>query len=590
MKNCHTNHAITSFLVIILVFSGIVRADSDKQTAAVEQEVVEWMRANAVPISSASSPTIKELSAFSNAFCSSRLVLLGEGTHGTREFFLMKSSIVAHLIEQCGFQNLGMEYDLVDSLPVQEFIQTGEGVPEAALDQQRGWVWNTEEVLAMVGWLKEYNRRTGRKVNYVGIDMLEIVRPLIYSLRYLRSHDVKEVTEIERILRSVLGKEVYEFENDKNAFYEIVTGEAPLENSYRLKETMALLVDLYDLHKERLTEATSVTDWEINRRIALTAHQKSKHLLQWNMNNIFPTYGRKEQNRIYSKAKETSSSLDEFYRAHDPSQHEELGLALELISNPYRGTQKYAGLSIEERGKIHDAVISSIERLKIRRFMYLRDMSEIQLARIGNELESLRMILETFKDYIAKPALSTNEREIGLFENVEWLTRSTVGRTIVWAHNEHVSMHPGRESDSMGSLLKREFRDDMFVIGTTFNKGRFQAAFSAQQTNADTSKLREFEVGEAKAGSLESLMARVGIPIFFIDFNKLPKEGPIHDWFSEERLVRSVGNSYNPEKPDAYYVSIVIPKHFDAMIFVNETERARPTKAVIAKYNISEAK
>ncbi len=578
---------VASFLVTITIFILTIRADEKpNRKESREKPVVQWIKKNAVPIKSESPTSYEDLSKFSSVLCKKELVLLGEGTHGTREFFLMKDKFVRYLVKRCSFKNLGMEYDLVDSLSVQSFIQTGKGNPEKALSEQRGWVWNTQEILGMVEWLRSNNRLSKNRANYIGIDMLRIVPPLLHSLKYLKSHQIEEISEAEGNLKEILGKEIYFYESNKDQFYKNLSGDAPIENNYRLKEITALLVDLYDFNKKKLVKETSLKDWELNKRIAFTAYQKSKHLLQWNMNNIFPTYGRKKHGALYQKAKAVSENLGKFFAEHDLSHHKKLKAIIDLISKPREGKYKYASLTIEERGRMRETLISSVERLKIRKHLYLRKVNEQRLDGVKSDLKSAQMIFEIYKDYLSKPALFTNEREIGLAENVEWLNKSTRGKTIIWSHNLHVSKQRGRESESMGSLLKKKYGDKMLVIGTTFNRGRFQAAYSVRQTNANTSKLREFEVGEAKEGSLEHLMAKVGYPVFFIDFRKLPKIGPVRDWFSKKQYLRSIGNSYNPKNPNNYYVHIEIPEHFDAMIFFDKTQRARPTKSVIDKYGM----
>lgn len=570
------------YAIFVSVISLTVCYGQNTTNANAEKEVVEWLKANAIPIKSPAFDSSEDLSFLVPVIADKNLVLLGEGTHGTREFFLMKDKIVRYLIEKRNFKNLGMEYDMVNSLPVQEYIQTGRGNAESALSQQRGWVWNTEEVLSTVEWIKKYNEKNDKKVNYFGVDMLIIVPPLTYSLDFLKSQQIAETAEVETKLKELTGRSIYDFQTNGNDFYEKFSGDAPIENNYKLKEITLLLVNLFDANKEKIVKQTSLETWETNKRVAFTAYQKSKHLLQWNMNSIFPTFGRKQQSEIYGKAENLSKNLKRFYQENDPAQYKEIEPVLMLIENPSRGNRKYRELTIEERGKLKDAIMSSIERLDVRRSLYLKKADANKLAEVEADLRLILKIFEIYKDYLSKPALSTNEREIGLAENVEWLYEK--GKTIIWAHNGHVSKSGNSETDTMGTLLKNKYKDEMLVIGTTFNKGKFQAAYSEKQTNANTSQLKEFEVGQAKEGSLEYLMAQVGEPIFLIDFRKLPEKGAVREWFSQKHYVRSIGNSFNPDKPDDYYEFIEIPKHYDIMIFFNETTRAKPTKSVIEKY------
>lgn len=587
-------YTISSLILIGVLASSIFPQEnidsiiqaSPPENKDIERKVVEWMKENAIPIKSASSDSFEELYILSGIFEDKSLVLLGEGSHGTKEFFQVKDKLVRYLIKNHGFKNLGMEYDMVDGLPMQKYLQTGFGDVENALNQQRGWVWNTREILEMSKWLQNHNKSSKNKVNYFGVDMLRIIPPLVYSIDFLKSQNVSEANEIEKKLQDLSGGTLNEFQADDDKFYDQFSGVVPIKNNYQLKELMLLLVDLFDIYEDKISLQTSAEIWEINKRIAITAYQKSKHLLQWNMNNIFPTFGNKKQNEIYGRAANTSKYLRQFYKDNDPVQYKAIEPVLNLIENPYRGNREYRKLSINNRGNLKDTVFSSIARLDIRREYYLKGVKEDQLLDVKNNLNLILSIFEIYKDYLSKPAMSTNEREIGLAENTQWLYE-TKGKTIIWAHNGHVSKNANRETDMMGTILRNKYKDKMLVIGTTFNKGKFQAAYSVRQTNANTSQLQEFNVSEAKKNSLEYLMAQVGHPIFLIDFRKLPKNGVVKEWFSKEHFVRSIGNSYNPENPDNYYEFIGIPKHYDAMIFFNESTRAEPTKYIVNKYDLN---
>lgn len=577
---------VSSFILFISFCSYVCMGQNNLSKNA-EPEIIKWLQKNAVPIKSASPKVTEDLSFLSEFAGDADLILLGEGTHGTKEFYQIRDKIGRYLIDKEDFRNFGIEYDMATALSIQKYIQTGQGDVENALNEQRSWVWNTEEVLETVRWLRKYNGTNEAKVDYFGIDMLRIIPPLIHSLSFLKTHDISEAKKIEAKIESLTGKAFLEFQTNSNDFYDKFSGDVPLENNYKLKELMLLMVDLFDLNKKKIIRQTSFEEWKLNKRIAVTSLQKSKHLLQWNMNNIFPTFGRKKQNEIYARAKTTSDNLRRFYRNNDSVQLKKLEPILALIENPYRGNRKYKKLSIEQRGVLKETLFSSIERLEIRRDIYLEKSDENRLINIKKDLSLILKIFEIYKDYLSKPALSTNEREIGLAENVAWLHKKNNNKTIIWAHNKHVSKNRNAETDMMGTLLKKKYKDELLVIGTTFNKGKFQASYSLRQTNANTSRLREFEVGEAKKGSLEYMMAKVGEPIFLIDFRKIPKSGKVKEWFSKKHYVRSIGNSFNPEKPDNYYEFIEIPKHYDAMIFINEGTRATPTKFVRQKFRLN---
>lgn len=101
-----------------------------------------------------------------------RIVSLGEGTHGTREFFQMKHRILEYLVKEMGFTMFGIEATWAEANRVNDYVMNGTGDPAVLLSNLYFWTWNTQEVLAMIQWMREYNRTTtGRKIGFYGFDM-----------------------------------------------------------------------------------------------------------------------------------------------------------------------------------------------------------------------------------------------------------------------------------------------------------------------------------------------------------------------------------------------------------------------------------
>lgn len=99
------------------------------------------------------------------------VVGLGEATHGTREFFQLKHRLLEHLVEQHGFSVFALEASRAECRAIDRYVQTGEGDPRAALAGIHFWTWNTEEVLALVEWMRRYNASHPRKLRFVGFDV-----------------------------------------------------------------------------------------------------------------------------------------------------------------------------------------------------------------------------------------------------------------------------------------------------------------------------------------------------------------------------------------------------------------------------------
>jgi erythromycin esterase-like protein len=101
-----------------------------------------------------------------------RVVALGEATHGTREFFRLKDRLVRFLVRKAGFTTFALEISSEGAQAVGRYIDDGTGDPKQAVGRFEFWTWQTEEVLALVDWMRAWNAAHGgsHPVSLVGID------------------------------------------------------------------------------------------------------------------------------------------------------------------------------------------------------------------------------------------------------------------------------------------------------------------------------------------------------------------------------------------------------------------------------------
>lgn len=122
-----------------------------------------------------------------------RVVLLGESSHGTSEFYRMRARITQELIEKRDFNIVAVEADWPDAAQVNRVIRGEEEPPtERAFDRFPRWMWRNEETQALVQWLKEYNhgRNEGREpVGFYGLDLYSLFSSLSAVIDYLHEVD-----------------------------------------------------------------------------------------------------------------------------------------------------------------------------------------------------------------------------------------------------------------------------------------------------------------------------------------------------------------------------------------------------------------
>ena len=100
-----------------------------------------------------------------------RIVALGEATHGTREFFQLKHRTVEFLASQMGFTIFSIEASMPEAYKLNDYVLKGEGDPAQLLKGMYFWTWDTQEVLDMVLWMREFNRSGRGHVVFTGFDM-----------------------------------------------------------------------------------------------------------------------------------------------------------------------------------------------------------------------------------------------------------------------------------------------------------------------------------------------------------------------------------------------------------------------------------
>lgn len=105
------------------------------------------------------------------------IVALGDATHGTHEFFALKLPLVQFLVKEMGFDVLSIEGPFPIFERINRYVQTGEGDPRALLEEARTRLlylfWDVEEMLAVIEWVREYNRTHERKIAIAGADIYD---------------------------------------------------------------------------------------------------------------------------------------------------------------------------------------------------------------------------------------------------------------------------------------------------------------------------------------------------------------------------------------------------------------------------------
>jgi len=170
-----------------------IRSTPKAMPAAGPRPVSELIEKTAIHIPSIDTV---DLSSLMQRIGDARLVLLGEATHGTAEFYEMRARITRELIEHKGFRFVAVEADWPDAAQIDHFVRGTRSEPtdEATFARFPTWMWANRQVLEFVKWLRDYNRKfasANDAVGFYGLDLYSMYSSINSIINYLEDIDAE---------------------------------------------------------------------------------------------------------------------------------------------------------------------------------------------------------------------------------------------------------------------------------------------------------------------------------------------------------------------------------------------------------------
>lgn len=201
-----------------------------------------------------------------------RVVLLGEASHGTDEFYAMRDHITRALIEKKGFNIVAAEADWPDAARIDRYVRESDiAAPESAKPFSRfpTWMWANTRVSEFVEWLRDHNQRVDTQetaVGFYGLDLYSLHTSIDAALNYLDEID-PQAAAVARTRYGCLTP----WEQDPATY-----GAAALSGQFEAcePEVIAMLQDLLD-ERVRYTgrDGQRFMDAVQNARLIATAEQ-----------------------------------------------------------------------------------------------------------------------------------------------------------------------------------------------------------------------------------------------------------------------------------------------------------------------------
>lgn len=221
-----------------------------------EEAVAEWVASNAIPLASVEAGNgFTDLAPLKEVLADVRLVGLGESTHGTREIFQLKHRLVEFLVREMGFTVFVIEASFPACLNVNRYVLNGEGDPAEALASMGFWTWDTEEVSAMIEWMRGYNETVpdDRKVLFLGDDLQYIDGSLDAVEEFIGRADPDFAESVAVAYRAVR----------IDPFEITALAEAPDEVKQEILGGLNAVVDYLVLHESELVQGSSQAEFDM---------------------------------------------------------------------------------------------------------------------------------------------------------------------------------------------------------------------------------------------------------------------------------------------------------------------------------------
>lgn len=531
-----------------------------------EAEVVEWVRANAIPLDTVEpGGDRQDLQPLLSRLGEARVVGIGESTHGTRDFFLFKDRLWRFLVEEAGFRAFAMEAGFAEAQAVDAYVMGGEGTAAEALEGLHIGVWNTEEVLALIEWTRAYNDAVpaDERVRFYGIDprshSFELNR-LAALLGGVTDPQAPALLARADSLRAILGLEYRHADGPTRAALDDALRDlgglidraspdalAPAEQR-TARQHLAMLGQIRDLSRERAAgqpELLGSGYYHLRDRIIPKADS---------LRQFLHTHDRALPNRL-------DSFLSAFINARDRLH----STTKESFVLPY-ADQHWDALAHALHAHVY--VMQNLHRSRG------ATMADVERARLW--ASDIALYTRTAREYMLIPSPRPNPRDAAMANNVQWVleTEGPDARVMVWGHNWHVTtkpMAPG--AGRMGTNLAETLGDDYVAIGFAFDRGQFTAG--DRRPEAEPMSTAVMTVGPAKEGSIDAMLAQVGHPLFYLDLRVVPEAGLVHEWMGESWPLRDMPASFLPSNEANYYIDTALLHDYDAIVFVSETHASR---------------
>jgi len=542
---------------------------------------ITWLRENARPFATCEpAPRDADLAFLRGMVGDARIVALGEGTHGTHEFFQMKRRVVEYLAAHMGFTMFAIEANMPEAYRVNDYVLTGRGDPKALLKGLYFWTWDTDEVLGLIEWMREFNRSGRGRIQFLGFDMQTPDTAAAIVTRFVARAEpgyLDSVTYAYGLVKTARPPQARftsataTFPADVAAGHQVhYSGWIRTEDVHdgfaglwwRADAGEKRSVAFENMHARRISGTTPWTRYDFTLDIPdSTTNVNFGCLLSGDGTAWFDSLEVEIDGRPYAGDGTLDLTME---RSDHPvgfatGWAAQSGYAIDL--DPTTAIAGKRSLRIRKvAGDLPPAGATSLEAdLAARRVLeHLKAGRERLLtaataAEVDWAIQNARVVAQ-----MTGMMAGAGSRDAAMADNVSWiLDQAPPGSKIVlWAHNGHVAKAPGM----MGSSLAGKYGREMLVFGFAFHGGRYNAV-------AKEGGLKANDATPSAPGSLEWACHSTGIPRFVVDLRKAAADSTASAWLAGPLPMRSIGAM----AVEGGFYPTPVTKYYDALVYFDQT-------------------
>lgn len=254
-----------------------------KEATLHESEIVHAIRQWAYPLHSKA-----DLGPLYQRIGDARIVMLGEASHGTHEYYTWRAHITKKLVEEKGFTCIAVEGDWPDCYRLNRFVKGYDVEHKSAFKVMHNfnrwptWLWANWETVAFADWMKQFNtgKPANQKVGFYGLDVYSLWESMESIMTYLEKTD-KVALQLARDAFKCFEP----FQNDEGRAYAHASQLVP---ELCQKEVVHLLKEIRGRIAKYNTDHENVFSAEQNAIIAVKAEEYYRTMVQggphsWNL-------------------------------------------------------------------------------------------------------------------------------------------------------------------------------------------------------------------------------------------------------------------------------------------------------------------